>query len=143
MITDKQRLWLPRLMAFFAAFTVLFWILWFGDRSLLASNTRPAYYEFENAFPAADGWLAFAWAIAAFTLRKARPSALLWLIASGSAAIYLAGMDILYDLEHAIWWRSGAGGMIEALINLVSIGSGVYLITWSWARKEVLLSRSE
>jgi hypothetical protein len=42
-----------------AALLVLYWAAWLLDRSLLASDTRPAYYEFEAAFALADAWLAF------------------------------------------------------------------------------------
>jgi hypothetical protein len=40
-----------------AVLLVLYWAAWLLDRSLLASDTRPAYYEFEAAFALADGWL--------------------------------------------------------------------------------------
>ena len=123
-----------------AVVTVAFWVVWYADRSVLASNHRPAYYEFENAFPAADGWLALAAALAAVTLKRKAEIALLWLVATASAGLYLAGMDILYDLEHGIWWRSGAGGVIEAVINAVSLFGGLWLLRWTWSKRQDLLS---
>lgn len=138
MVTDRQRRVISNVLLFVAAFTVAFWVIWYADRSILASNTRPAYYEFENAFPLADGWLALACAVAAITLRQKKPTALLWLIAAGSAGVYLAGMDILYDLENSIWWRSGAGGVIEAIINAVSLVGGIWTMRWSWTQRQTL-----
>ena len=39
-----------------------------------------------------------------------RPIALMWLLLAAGAGVYLFGMDVLYDLEHGIWWSSGGGG---------------------------------
>lgn len=139
MISDKQRRGISNALFFIAAFTVVFWILWYADRDLLASNHRPAYYEFENAFPLADGWLALAAALAGIELRRKRAIALLWLIAAGSSAVYLSGMDILYDLENSIWFNSGAGGYIELVINLVSLIGGTWSMQWAWKHREELL----
>ena len=41
-----------------AVLLVLYWAGWLLDRTLLASDTRPAYYEFQAAFALADAWLA-------------------------------------------------------------------------------------
>ena len=48
-------------------------------------------------------------------------------------------MDVLYDLEHGIWWRSGAGGVIELLINLLTLAVGLGLLRWAWRRRNALL----
>lgn len=119
---------------------IAYWVLWFTARDVVASNDRPAYVEFEDAFPLADAWLTVCLIGAAITLRARRPSALLWLLAGGGAGLYLFGMDVLYDLEHGIWWRSGAGGVIELVINLLTLAVGLGLLRWAWRRREALLS---
>src|SRR3954471_14636934 len=92
---------------------VAYWTIWFAiDRSWLASLDTPAYYAFENAFPLADGWLAVAAAAAAITVRANRPSAAFWSIAAGSAGLYLAGMDILFDLENGVYGAPDRGAAI-------------------------------
>ena len=121
---------------------VAYWTAWYADRSLVASNSRHAYYEFENAFPLADGWLTVALLGAAWTLSRRSPLALFWMLAGGGAGIYLFGMDVLYDLENGIWWSSGAGGVIELLINLVTLVVSVWLMRWAWQRREPLLAGS-
>ncbi|HEY4023177.1 MAG TPA: hypothetical protein VGM75_31120, partial [Pseudonocardiaceae bacterium] len=68
--------------------------------------------------------------------------ALFWFLAGGGAALYLFGMDALYDLEHGIWWRSGAGGVIELLINLLTLAVGFGLLRWAWRRRNGLLAVS-
>lgn len=117
-----------------------YWTAWYADRSLVASNTRSAYYEFENAFPLADGWLATCCVGALLGLRHGSPTALLWLILAGGAGIYLFCMDALYDIENSIWWSSGAGGVIELAINLITLGVSTWFLRWTWRRREPLLA---
>jgi hypothetical protein len=121
-----------------AVVMVAYWLIWFvGDRSLLASSTRPAYVEFENAFPLADGWITVCALLGAEALWHDRSTALLWLIAGSGAGLYLAGMDVLYDLEHDIW-TSGGGGVIELVINVVTITLSVATLRWAWRRRRLL-----
>lgn len=117
---------------------VTYWLLWLTDRSLLASDPSLAYTEFENAFPLADAWLGVCALLALIALRQSSPQALLWLIAAGSAAAYLLGMDVLYDLQHSIWWSSGAEGWIELGVNVATGVVAAVLLTWSWAHRAEL-----
>jgi hypothetical protein len=117
-----------------------FWATWYGARSAVASNHRPGYYEFENAFPLADAWITGCLIAAAVSLHARRPVALLWLLAGGGAGVYLFGMDVLYDLEHGIWWRSGPGGVIELVINVVTVVVSVGLLRWGWSNRDALLA---
>ena len=118
---------------------VAYWVAWYADRSLVASNTRSAYYEFENAFPLADAWLAICCLGALLALRARSSQALLWLLMAGGAAVYLFGMDVLYDLEHGIWWSSG-GGVIELGINILTGGVALVLLRWTWLNRAELLA---
>ena len=99
---------------------VAYWSIWFISRDTLASEHREAYYEFENAFPLADFWLGVACLLALVSLVQPRPSAYFWLACAGAAALYLFGMDFLYDVEHGIFAK-GAGGVIEACIVAVTL----------------------
>lgn len=119
---------------------VTYWTLWFAQRDWIASEHSHAYYDFENAFPLADFWLGVACLMALITLRAGRPSVLLWLLCSGSAGLYLFGMDFLYDLENGIFTKGG-GGAFEAVIVSVTLVFSVTLLTWSWRHRGELLSR--
>jgi hypothetical protein len=125
-------------MALGVVLTVAYWTLWYAARSSVASNARPAYYEFENAFPLADGWAVLCLCLAIVLLRRRSPAAALWLTAGGGAAIYLFAMDVLYDLERGIWWNSGAGGGIELVINGLTLGLGSLLLRWTWVHRRAL-----
>lgn len=130
-------------LLFAAAFTVLYWVVWFTDRSLVASSTDKAYESFENAFPVADGWLALSCVLAARALVRRTPSALLWLLCAGSAGLYLAGMDVLYDLENGIWWDGGAGGAIELGINVITVAGSLIALVLGWRHRSALLGAQE
>ena len=121
-----------------AALLLAYWLTWYlGGRDLLASSDRPAYVEFENAFPLADAWLGACALLAAEALWRARSTALLWMLAGGGAGIYLAGMDVLYDLQHDIW-TSGGGGLIELAINVITVVASVATLRWAWRRRKIL-----
>jgi len=121
-----------------ACLIVAYWVAWWADRDLVASRTTSSYYSFEDAFQIADAWLLITVVAAAVQLARQRASALLWLIAAGSAGLYLLGIDLFYDLAHGIY-GSGGGGAIELAIDILVAGSSVVVLMWSWHYKTLLL----
>ena len=122
-----------------AALLVLYWAAWLLDRSLLASDTRPAYYEYESAFALADAWLAFCLVAGARALSARRASALLWLLAAGGSAGFLLAVDVLYNLQHGVWFASQRG-LTELVRNLATAAWTVGLFAWTWPRRTELLA---
>jgi hypothetical protein len=122
-----------------AALLALYWAAWLLDRSLLASDTRPAYYEFAASFVLADAWLAFCLVAAARALAGRRPAALLWLLAAGGAGGFLLAIDVLYNLQHGVWFASRQG-LVELLRNLATAAGTVALLAWTWPRRHELLA---
>jgi hypothetical protein len=118
---------------------VAYWTIWCTHRPWVESDTSAAYVAFENAFPLADAWLGLTCVLACVALGRRSPVALLWLIAAGSAGMYLFGMDVLYDLENGIYAK-GAGGVIEAGINLVTLAFSVIALRWAWSRRDALIA---
>ena len=118
---------------------VAYWTIWFTQRSWVESDTAAAYIAFENAFPLADGWLGLTCVFAFIALGRRSPTALLWLISAGAAGLYLFGMDVLYDLQNDIYGK-GAGGIIEAAINLITLGFSLIALRWAWSRRDSLLA---
>ncbi|HEX8793144.1 MAG TPA: hypothetical protein VF765_19505 [Polyangiaceae bacterium] len=139
------RLTLGLVLAAFVAL-VAYWVIWFFvDRSWLASMDTQAYYVFENAFPAADGWLAIACAAGAWAMWKRRPSSLFWLLAGGSASVYLGLMDVLFDLENGVYGApKGDWGAVgtEVAINLYALGVGAWALAFGWRNRAWFLARS-
>jgi hypothetical protein len=122
-----------------AALLACYWAAWLLDRSLLASDTRPAYYEFEAAFFVADVWLAACLVAGARALAARRAAALLWLLAAGGAGGFLLAVEVLYNLQHGVWFASQRG-VAELVRNLATGAGTVGLFTWTWPRRAELLA---
>jgi hypothetical protein len=113
------------------ALDIVYWVLWFSDRSAIASETTSAYYQFEDAFPLADGWLGIACVVALIALWRGSAAAPFWCTAAGAAGLYLFGMDFLYDVEHGIFAKGG-GGAFEAVIVALTLIFSITLLTYAW-----------
>ena len=124
---------------------VAYWVIWFFvDRSWLASQDTASYYVFENAFPAADAWLAASCGLGAWALYKRKAIALFWLLAGGSASIYLGLMDVLFDVENGIYAAHGNAGAIvtEVAINVATLGIGAWSLYFGWKNRRWFIARS-
>jgi hypothetical protein len=126
-----------------ATVTALYWIVWFlipGGRDALATLPRDqAYISFENAFPVADGWMSLAALVAAIQLLRGKSSAIMWMFLGGGAGLYLAGMDVLYDLENGVYRRvaTNPGSFAtEMAINVATIGISLWVIWWAYAHHD-------
>ncbi len=131
-------------MVFAAIITVAYWVIWYGvDRNILASSQAPSYFTFENAFPAADGWLAITLILGAIGLARRRPWGLLATLLAGGAGIYLGCMDVLFDLENGIYLvPSGSDPspvIIEIIINVLTFLLGAVIITYVWRNRRWFL----
>jgi hypothetical protein len=141
-VPEGGRRFMIALLWFGSLATVAYWVVWFGvDRRWLATADTPEYYIFENAFPIADGWLAITGALGAIALQRRRATALLWMLLTGSAALYLAGMDVLFDLENGIYRLAGdpANVAVELFINVGCLAGGVAVIRFAWRHRRALL----
>jgi hypothetical protein len=138
-ITERGRRRMIGALLTGAALLACYWAAWLLDRSLLASDTRPAYYEFEAAFFVADVWLAACLVAGARALAARRAAALLWLLAAAGAGGFLFGVDLLYNLQHGVWFAS-VRGLAELLRNLVTGAGTAGLFAWTWPRRAELLA---
>jgi hypothetical protein len=116
-----------------------YWLAGLLHRSLVATETGAAYTQFQVAFPLADGSLALCLVAASYFLVTARRAALFWLLAGGGAGLSLFAMDVLYDLQHGVW-GNGANGVMELVVHLVTLALSVFVLRWTWARRDALLS---
>jgi hypothetical protein len=138
-LTERSRRRVANALLTGAALLVLYWAAWLLDRALLAADTRPAYYEFEGAFLLGDLWLATCLAAGARALTGRRSSALLWLLAAGGAGGFLLAVEVLYNLQHGVWFASQRG-LAELARNLATGAGTVGLFTWAWPRRTELLA---
>ena len=125
-----------------AIIIVLYWVLWYSHRSLVASENSKLYVNFEQAFPLADGFIVACLVLAAISLQRRAPTALLFLLVGTGAGFYLCAMDVLFDLEHGIWVK-GANGVIELCINILTLLAASVLSRWTWSHRRELDPRGE
>jgi UDP-N-acetylmuramyl pentapeptide phosphotransferase/UDP-N-acetylglucosamine-1-phosphate transferase len=122
-----------------AAFLLVsYWLAWFMDRSVVASDHTAEYKAFEQSFPLADAMLLGAILAAAIQMSRRQPSAFVWLEVVGAVGVYLCALDVLYDLEHAIYTK-GAGGAIELAINVITAAFGFGVMKFAWRFRHALL----
>lgn len=120
-----------------AAVIVLYWVLWFAHRSLVAAATGSVYVNFEQSFPLADGFIVVVLLLSAWALARQRSAAVLLLLVGAGAGFYLGGMDVLFDIEHGIWSR-GANGAIELAINTLTFAAALVIARWTWVNRRDL-----
>ena len=140
-LPKASRRFMIGLLWFGAVATLAYWVIWFGiDRRWLANADTPSYYAFENSFPAADAWMAVTGALGAVALQRGE-RAPCWMLLAGSASIYLAAMDVLFDLENGIYRSPDAGGVaVEVFINLGCLTGGAAIISFAWKNRSYFLS---
>jgi hypothetical protein len=141
---DDFEVWRPRLAGLLiltSALLVTYWVVWFADRALLASDDTSGYIAFEQSFPLADAWLAGAALLAAIQLWRRRQSALMWLTILGGAGMYLCAMDVLYDLQHGIYTKPN-GANTELAINIATAALSIGVIRFSWRFRQQFVRSS-
>jgi hypothetical protein len=135
---EAWRVGVMRWLMVTSALVVAYWVLWLTDRGIVAADHTPQYVAFEQSFPLADAWLLTALLMAGVQLWRRAPSALAWVFVVGGAGMYLCGMDVLYDLQHGIYTKAGAG-VIELAINVITAGSSVGIMAFGWHFRHALL----
>jgi hypothetical protein len=124
-----------------ALVTGVYWWSYFSGGDVMVLHER-WYTAFESSFPVADGWMALCMLVSGigFALRRsfAAPFGLL----AASALIYLAAMDITFDVENGMYVlaRTDDAMKFEAFINIATALLGVMTLAVSWARLRMLKS---
>jgi len=118
-----------------AMITVAYWINYFiaGDVRVLPDFW---YSAFEDAFPAADGWMALCMLAAGVGLLRGSRNGALFGLMAGSALLYLAAMDITFNIEHGLYGMlpSSEAMVTEAIINATSLALGITTLLMCWRR---------
>jgi hypothetical protein len=135
---EAWRVGVMRWLTVTSVLVVAYWVLWVTDRGIVAADHAAQYVAFEQSFPLADAWLLTALIMAAVQLWRRAPSALAWVFVVGGAGMYLCGMDVLYDLQHGIYTKGGAG-MIELAINVITAASSAGIMAFGWHFRHALL----
>jgi hypothetical protein len=120
-----------------AIVTALYWWSYFTGGDVMATHER-WYTAFESSFPVADGWMALCMAAAGASLLMKRGWAAPLGLMAGSALIYLAAMDITFNIENGMYALAGANDAMkfEIFINATTLILGVWTLAASWPRRQ-------
>jgi hypothetical protein len=135
MQSSKPLRLLPALLILTAIVTVAYWVSYFTGGDVRVVDAR-WYSAFESSFPVADAWLAVtAFAAGIGLWRGSAWGARAGLLAA-SALLYLAAMDITFDLENGLYALvpNSRPMQFELLINLWSLALGIVTLVVSWKR---------
>jgi len=130
----------PRPLAFLliltALVTVAYWVSYYTGGDVRVVDAR-WYTAFESSFPVADGWLAITAFLAGIGLWRGQAWGARFGLLAGSALIYLAAMDITFDIENGMYALvpHSQPMQFELLINAWSLllGIGTALVSWKRA----------
>ena len=126
------------LLVLAAAGTVAYWLAFFGAGDALHADESDVYVTFEQAFPAADMWMASAAAASVVGLRLGRSWAVPAGIAAGSALVFLGLLDVLFDLEQGLYARRSGAMAVEVVINVFCLLLGPFVMRWFWRHRRRL-----
>ena len=126
---------LAALLVLGALVTAFYWWSYFTGGDVMVSHAR-WYTAFESSFPIADGWMALCMLAAGIGLWSGRRWGARAGLLAGSALIYLAAMDVTFNVENGLYALAAADDAMkfEVFINVTSLALGVWTILASWRR---------
>ena len=122
-------------MVVVACGTIAYWVAYFAAGAVQTASD-PVYVGFENAFPAADGYMAACWVVTAVLLLRGRLAAVPFGIAAGSAMVFLGLMDTLFNLEHGKYATMTGEMAVETAINVGCLTFGPVTMIRLWNARE-------
>ena len=113
--------------------TVAYWIDYFTSAEVAVVPAR-WYTAYESSFPVADAWLALTSLLAGIGFWRGSSTAPLFGLLAGSALLYLAAMDITFDVENHLYPLAAHSDAMkfEIVINAWSLVLGIVTVSISW-----------
>jgi hypothetical protein len=114
--------------------TLAYWLIYYTSGDVQVRQDE-VYLAFENAFPAADTWMAICALLGAIGLLRKRIWGFLFGLLAASSLVYLGLMDVTFDLNQGIYALGGVDTAIEVLINLFCLIVGPLIIIYLWKNR--------
>jgi hypothetical protein len=90
----------------------------------VAASASREYAAFEAAFPLPDAWVVACLVATARCVLRSSPYAVFWALAGAGAGLFLALVDIAFDVRHGLW-ATGTEGWLEAAIVAAILATSV------------------
>jgi len=132
---------LGALLVIGAAVTLFYWWSYFHGGEVMVVRER-WYAAFESSFPVADGWMALCMLVSGAGFLMQRRFAAIWGLMAGSALLYLAAMDITFNVENGLYALVPLYDTMkfEVFINASSLVLGALTL---WASYTALVAREQ
>jgi hypothetical protein len=113
--------------------TLLYWANYFAAGDVRVSLER-WYTAFEDSFPAADTWMALTALAAGIGLWRGAAWATRAGLLVGSALIFLAAMDITFNIENGLYGLAATSSpmQFEIVVNAWTLLLGVFTVSACW-----------
>ncbi|HEY8699167.1 MAG TPA: hypothetical protein VIM02_16305 [Rhizomicrobium sp.] len=130
-----SRKFLAVLLVLGAAVTALYWWSFYFGGEVRVSNER-WYTAFESSFPVADGWMALCMFAAGIGLWLGRGWGPRVGLMAGATLLYLAAMDITFDVETGLYALApqSSAMVAEVAINVATVLLGVATLAICWRK---------
>lgn len=115
--------------------TLTYWLIYFSSGEVKVRQDE-VYLAFENAFPAADAWMAICALLGAIGLFRKQAMGFLFGLLAGSSMIFLGLMDVTFDINQGIYALGGIETAIEVVINLFCLMVGPLIIIHLWKNRK-------
>lgn len=129
-------------LALVAVLTTLYWVDFFTSGGVHVRDDA-VYLAFERAFPLADAWMAACSLLGAIGLWRQRSWGLLFGLLAASAQVFLACMDVLFNLNEGNYAIASAAMAAEIVINAGLLVGAPLLIAFLWRRRRELLAQDD
>jgi len=123
---------------------VLFWATWFLAPESIQARSPDApdyqiYVSFEQAFILADCWIVISLLIGIVGLWRMRDWGFLFALLAGGGGIFLALMDLLYDLQHGMFVPLTSEAATELIIVLLTLSLTPLSIYLLWRHRRMFI----
>jgi len=117
-----------------AAGIVSFWIAYFSADMVKISDPvlKEKYLAFESAFPVPDAYLSVVLVIGGIGLLRKKAYGRLFSLIGGASLIFLGLLDVSFNTLHGIYRLGFGEAVMNLIINLMCLGTGVFLIVVVW-----------
>ena len=117
-----------------AAGIVSFWIAYFSADMVQISDPvlKEKYLAFESAFPVPDAYLSVVLVIGGIGLLRKKAYGRLFSLIGGASLVFLGLLDISFNTLHGIYRLGFGEAVMNLFINLMCLGTGVFLIVVVW-----------
>ena len=121
-----------------AIFLIYYWIDFYLRKGVQVTQEE-WYIKFQKAFPIADMWAAICALLGAVGLLTEQNYGLLFSILSASSVIFLALMDITFNVENKLYNLVGTSNemKLELAGNIWFLSVGIVLIIYAWTKMAI------